>query len=132
MKEFYIFVALATFLSSSQAFLNNFNKIQKMSNLLRIASLTRRSIKILPKSYFRAVNTNCGTDLQEKQIKARLTLADGSVFEGISFGAVKPVNGEVVFTTGMVGYTENLTDPSYRGQVLRHSFCLLSHMHFIT
>jgi carbamoylphosphate synthase small subunit len=35
----------------------------------------------------------------------------------ISFGAEIPVNGEVVFSTGMVGYTESLTDPSYRGQV---------------
>ena len=37
---------------------------------------------------------------------------------GISFGAEKPVNGEVVFSTGMVGYTESLTDPSFRGQVV--------------
>jgi carbamoylphosphate synthase small subunit len=44
-------------------------------------------------------------------------MEDGSVFEGISFGAEKNVNGEVVFSTGMVGYTESLTDPSYRGQV---------------
>ncbi|CAK9252413.1 unnamed protein product, partial [Sphagnum jensenii] len=36
----------------------------------------------------------------------------------ISFGSETPVNGEVVFTTGMVGYTESLTDPSYRGQIL--------------
>ena len=38
-------------------------------------------------------------------------------FISISFGAEKPVNGEVVFSTGMVGYTESLTDPSFRGQV---------------
>ena len=35
----------------------------------------------------------------------------------ISFGSEKPVNGEVVFSTGMCGYTESLTDPSYSGQV---------------
>ena len=52
-------------------------------------------------------------------MKAKITLEDGSVFEGISFGAEKPVNGEVVFSTGMVGYTESLTDPSYRGQVTK-------------
>jgi Carbamoyl-phosphate synthase small chain, CPSase domain len=61
-------------------------------------------------------NTVCGTDPIEDVI-AKLTLQDGTVFEGISFGADKPVHGEVVFTTGMVGYTESLTDPSYRGQV---------------
>jgi carbamoyl-phosphate synthase (ammonia) len=51
-------------------------------------------------------------------IKAILTLADGTVFEGKSFGATNAISGEVVFTTGMVGYTESLTDPSYRGQLL--------------
>lgn len=66
----------------------------------------------------RFVNTNCGQDPSEPQIKAKLTLADGTVLQGVSFGAVKPINGEVVFSTGMVGYTESLTDPSYRGQVL--------------
>jgi hypothetical protein len=65
------------------------------------------------------VNTVTGTDthLKENPVRARLTMEDGSVFEGISFGAEKNVNGEVVFSTGMVGYTESLTDPSYRGQV---------------
>eukprot|EP01035_Chromulina_nebulosa_P017478 gene17478-23030_t len=62
------------------------------------------------------------TDIVNKQIKATLTLEDGSVFEGISFGSEKPVNGEVVFSTGMVGYTESLTDPSFRGQILTLTF----------
>jgi len=48
----------------------------------------------------------------------RLVLQDGSVFPGVSFGAARPAAGEVVFTTGMVGYPEALTDPSYRGQIL--------------
>lgn len=48
----------------------------------------------------------------------RLVLKDGSVFEGISFGANKPIAGEVVFSTGMVGYPESLTDPSFTGQIL--------------
>jgi carbamoyl-phosphate synthase small subunit len=48
----------------------------------------------------------------------RLVLEDGSVFEGISFGFPGAVSGEVVFNTGMVGYPETLTDPSYRGQIL--------------
>ena len=66
----------------------------------------------------RLVNTVSGSDSKERMVKAKITLEDGSVFEGISFGAETPVNGEVVFSTGMVGYTESLTDPSFRGQVL--------------
>ena len=50
--------------------------------------------------------------------QAWLLLADGSVWEGRSLGAVQPGEGEVVFTTGMVGYVESLTDPSYAGQIL--------------
>jgi carbamoyl-phosphate synthase small subunit len=48
----------------------------------------------------------------------KLVLSDGSTFEGTSFGADRDVSGEVVFNTGMTGYTEALTDPSYRGQIL--------------
>ena len=50
--------------------------------------------------------------------RGRLRLEDGSVFEGVAFGASEPVAGEVVFNTGMVGYPETLTDPSYAGQIL--------------
>ena len=49
---------------------------------------------------------------------SKLFLEDGSVFCGYSFGSKKPVAGEVVFNTGMVGYPESLTDPSYKGQIL--------------
>lgn len=44
----------------------------------------------------------------------------------ISFGAETPLNGEVVFSTGMVGYTESLTDPSYKGQVITRHICVTS------
>lgn len=47
-----------------------------------------------------------------------LVLADGTRVSGRGFGAVKEVRGEVVFNTGMTGYVETLTDPSYRGQIL--------------
>ncbi len=49
---------------------------------------------------------------------AKLMLEDGSIFDGIGFGYPSKIAGEVVFNTGMVGYTETLTDPSYRGQIL--------------
>ena len=50
----------------------------------------------------------------------KLLLEDGTLFDGFSFGRtpVSPVAGEVVFNTGMVGYTETMTDPSYSGQLL--------------
>jgi carbamoyl-phosphate synthase (ammonia) len=47
-----------------------------------------------------------------------LVLEDGSRWAGMSFGYEAPAEGEIVFNTGMVGYPENLTDPSYRGQFL--------------
>lgn len=50
--------------------------------------------------------------------KALLTLEDGTIFEGQSFGFEKPCAGEVVFSTAMTGYPESLTDPSYSGQIL--------------
>jgi len=57
--------------------------------------------------------------------EARLILEDGSVFEGEAFGAARPSAGEVVFNTGMVGYPESLSDPSYRGQILVMTFPLV-------
>ena len=57
--------------------------------------------------------------------KAKLILEDGSVFEGIGFGYPTETTGEVVFNTGMVGYTETLTDPSYRGQILCMTYPLI-------
>ncbi len=49
---------------------------------------------------------------------ATLELQDGTSFFGEPFGSFAPIAGEVVFNTGMVGYVESLTDPSYRGQIL--------------
>jgi len=53
---------------------------------------------------------------------ALLVLADGSVYRGWSFGAPGTVLGEVVFNTGMTGYQEVLTDPSYRGQIVTFTY----------
>src|SRR5882724_11357174 len=50
--------------------------------------------------------------------KATLALADGTLFPGIAWGAEGRAVGEVVFTTGMTGYQEGLTDPSYAGQMV--------------
>lgn len=56
--------------------------------------------------------------------KAYIVLANGQVFEGKSFGAAGCVTGEVVFTTGMTGYLETLTDPSNYGQIILQTFPL--------
>src|SRR5690349_8435230 len=50
--------------------------------------------------------------------KAVLVLDDGRIFTGTSFGAVGQTLGEAVFSTGMTGYQETLTDPSYHGQIV--------------
>lgn len=55
----------------------------------------------------------------------KLILEDGTVLYGQAFGAANPVCGEVVFNTGMSGYVETLTDPSYRGQILVPTYPLM-------
>lgn len=59
------------------------------------------------------------------KIKAKLILEDGTEFAGFGFGFSKNTNGEVVFNTGMVGYPETMTDPSYRGQILVLTYPLI-------
>ena len=54
-----------------------------------------------------------------------MALADGFVQEGVGFGASAKAGGEVVFNTGMVGYPESITDPSYRGQILCQTYPLV-------
>ena len=58
-------------------------------------------------------------------MKAILVLEDGSVWPGEGFGAFAKVSGEVVFNTGMVGYPESITDPSYHGQILCQTYPLI-------
>ncbi|MDP7247710.1 MAG: glutamine-hydrolyzing carbamoyl-phosphate synthase small subunit [Candidatus Peribacteraceae bacterium] len=55
----------------------------------------------------------------------KLTLSDGTSYEGQSFGSTCDMDGEVVFNTGMAGYVESLTDPSYRGQILVFTYPLI-------
>lgn len=54
--------------------------------------------------------------------KRYLVLQDGTVFEGYAFGADKESIGELIFSTGMVGYIETLTDPCYYGQIVMQTF----------
>ncbi|KAJ5811294.1 Carbamoyl-phosphate synthase large subunit [Penicillium riverlandense] len=57
--------------------------------------------------------------------RTALELEDGTVYQGYNFGAEKSIAGELVFQTGMVGYPESITDPSYRGQILVVTFPLV-------
>lgn len=63
--------------------------------------------------------------------KIYICLADSTVFEGKSFGASGEAMGELVFTTGMGGYIETLTDPSYFGQIVMQTFPLIGNYGFI-
>ena len=59
------------------------------------------------------------------QYDYKLVLEDGTVYPGVSFGHDSPVTGEVVFNTGMTGYVETLSDPSYKGQILVPTYPLI-------
>lgn len=72
----------------------------------------------------RVGNIQQGIDMQEFK-KIRLVLEDGTEFVGKSFGYHKSIAGEVVFNTAMTGYTESLTDPSYKGQILVSTYPLI-------
>lgn len=63
--------------------------------------------------------------------KAYICLANGKIFEGTRFGAGGDITGELVFTTGMGGYIETLTDPSYYGQIVMQTFPLIGNYGFI-
>ena len=54
-----------------------------------------------------------------------LILSDGTIFTGMGFGYSTSVFGEIIFNTGMVGYTEALTDPSHNGQILTLTYPLV-------
>lgn len=70
------------------------------------------------------------TEIPTKKAKhiekfGKLVLEDGTVFNGMGFGYSTTVFGEAVFNTGMAGYTEALTDPSYSGQILALTYPLI-------
>ncbi|KNC78888.1 protein URA1 [Sphaeroforma arctica JP610] len=62
---------------------------------------------------------------REGLVEAQLVLEDGTVFQGFSFGSERSTAGEAVFQTGMVGYPEAMTDPSYEGQILTLTYPLV-------
>lgn len=56
--------------------------------------------------------------------EAKIALEDGTILKGESFGYEATKVGEIVFSTGMVGYTESLTDPSFKGEILMSTYPL--------
>ena len=63
--------------------------------------------------------------MHSRKSTALLVLEDGAEFPGTAFGASRSSRGEVVFSTGMVGYPQSLTDPSYKGQILTLTYPLI-------
>ena len=57
--------------------------------------------------------------------RAYVLLEDGTLFKGFNFGVEGTSTGEIVFTTGMTGYQEVLTDPSYYGQIVLQTYPLI-------
>ncbi|GMI07648.1 hypothetical protein TrVE_jg13123 [Triparma verrucosa] len=83
----------------------------------------KRSVSPIPGSM--EVDDSSDECLSFKGSPGTLHLSDNTSYRGYSFGADKNMAGEVVFNTGMVGYPEALTDPSYRGQILVLTFPLI-------
>ena len=71
------------------------------------------------------VSASVPSEPERDELGGTLFLEDGTRFEGVGFGKAARWVGEVVFTTGMVGYPESLTDPSFRGQILSFTYPLL-------
>src|SRR3989344_1393629 len=71
------------------------------------------------------INTSLPSLFFNMWVDGKLVLSDGTEFRGISFGAEHSIAGEVVFNTGMVGYPEAMTDPSYKGQILALTYPLI-------
>src|ERR1019366_8971652 len=66
-----------------------------------------------------------GADRARAMIPALLLLADGTCFEGTGLATLGTALGEAVFFTGMTGYEEALTDPSYSGQILTFTYPMI-------
>lgn len=76
---------------------------------------------------FLTLLTHCAIRMEilKPMKQGTLILEDGTTYQGVSFGKEKSISGEVVFNTGMVGYVESLTDPSYTGQILSLTYPLI-------
>ncbi|XP_072180802.1 carbamoyl-phosphate synthase [ammonia], mitochondrial-like [Diadema setosum] len=96
-----------------------------MAHLTAVSGLLKKTWSLprylAHKSRFLSTSSNLQAE-KKKPTTAHLILQDGTKFTGYSFGHQKSTAGELVFNTGLVGYPESLTDPSYRGQILTLTF----------
>lgn len=95
-----------------------------MTKVMNVSGLIERKVKI-DASGMSKPSARQAADALPPRSKARLVLEDGTSYEGESFGAETSVAGEVVFNTGMMGYPETLTDPSYAGQLIVSTYPLV-------
>jgi carbamoyl-phosphate synthase small subunit len=90
-----------------------------VKNILSTKFKSKKSMRLRKGSLLTKRNT------EKASKEAILVLEDGSFVKGLAFGALKKISGEVVFNTGMVGYPESITDPSYKGQILIQTYPLI-------
>merc|ERR1711998_85471 len=84
-------------------------------------SMLSKFLKKKPQNIF---NTNTLRKMSTIN-KGKLVLEDGTTYEGYSFGSKISNNGEVVFSTNMVGYPESMTDPSFNGQIINLTYPMI-------
>jgi len=119
------------FLFSFNLFIDNWIAVQlktvKINKNSQIKGCTKQEKAVLLHKFgqLSRKDNSIKTRYMQKYKPLHLVLEDGTVFKGKSFGYEKPVAGEVVFNTAMVGYPESLTDPSYAGQLLAITFPLV-------
>ncbi|KAK7113318.1 hypothetical protein V1264_012626 [Littorina saxatilis] len=96
--------------------------------ILRLVSVVTKSSQLSCCTLRGIINirpASSSTSEIDRPRRARLVLQDGHSFPGYSFGYEGSSAGEVVFNTGLVGYPEALTDPSYRGQILNFTYPII-------
>lgn len=94
---------------------SKFTRIAPVSQAARLLSTSQASKATVSPTATGAATT---APISSTLDRATLTIRDGPVFHGKSFGANTNISGEAVFTTSLVGYPESMTDPSYRGQII--------------
>jgi len=104
----------STFRTQSLKSSSTFGKINRTSNQIRFLA----TVQTTPPNSARLPPLTRPKGTPVSRERATLTVKDGPIFHGKSFGAKANISGEAVFTTSLVGYPESMTDPSYRGQIL--------------
>lgn len=119
---FFFFFCSFFFFSNfpSALFLFYYNRLEALLLIMKLLFRLMPSVSRISKCFQKSLATIATDSVSSasKLDRATLTIKNGPVFNGYSFGANKNVSGEAVFTTSLVGYPESMTDPSYKGQIL--------------